>query len=424
MFGIFCMKKLKLWELVAINFYWAGASFKWNSLHPIVLPAILLFLVPDNMKNTYLGLLSFAGLVLAMAIQPISGAASDCWESRWGRRRPLALIGILLEFIFLVMLAWSGNLMILIVGYIGLQIVSNFAQGPMQGLIPDLVRKDQMGVASGIKNLMDMGGLIAASLIAGNLLSPNDRHPTTIMIVVMAVLAVFSAVTFLTVHEKPTSDHNQNHNHIDLEEAFRVDLDGSRDYFRLIGARFLFLTGIYGVQTFVQYYIRDVIHPVNPIQATGYLIGTIGVLLLGCVFLGGLLSDRIGGRAVVAFSSVFAAAGSFLLIFARDLVTMMIFGSILGVGIGFYLSANWTMVNKMAPKADAGKFLGLSNLATAGAGAISKLGGFLIDIGNNASPGHFYGYYGMFFFGGVFALISLPLLFKIRQPDDSVTEQS
>ena len=417
-------KKLNLWKLTEINIYWVGLSFMWNSLHPIILPAILLYLVPEAMKNTYLGALTFAGLILAMVIQPISGAASDSWRSRWGRRRPLALIGTLLDFIFLALLAWSGNLLIVIIGYIGLQITSNIAHGPMQGLIPDMVPHEQMGAASGLKNLMDMGGLIAASLAAGNLLSPSDRYPTTIMIVVMVVLALSASVTFLTAREKRTSDRKKNRNRFSIKEIFQIDLAGNRDYFRLIGSRFLFLIGIYGVQTFAQYYIRDVMQAKNPIQATGDLMAALAVSLVVCSLIGGWLSDRIGALKVVAIASVIAGVGSFLLIFARNLGAMTLFASVLGAGIGFYLTANWALASKMAPKAEAGKFLGLTNLATAGASAISKLGGFPIDIANNAFPGKFLGYYGLFFFGGVFALVSLLLLFKIQEKDIKMEQPS
>lgn len=409
------MKKLSLGQLLAINVYWVGLSFMWNSLHPIILPAVLIYLVPESMKNSWLGILTFIGLILAMVIQPVSGAVSDNWCSRWGRRRPLALIGTLLDFAFLALLAWSGNIWIVIIGYIGLQIVSNIAHGPMQGLIPDLVPDEQMGAASGLKNLMDMGGLIVASLAAGNLLSPDDRYPTVIMLVVMAVLAVSAAVTFLTTREKATSAEKRTSNHITLKEIFKVDFSGNRNYFRLIASRFLFLIGIYGVQTFAQYYIRDVMRAPNPVKATGDLMAALALSLVACSVIGGWLTDRVGARKVVAMASVVAAAGSFMLIFAKDLPTMTLYASVLGAGIGFYLTSNWAFASRLAPRQEAGKFLGLTNLATAGASALSKLGGIPIDFANNAFPGRFLGYFGLFFFGGVFALGSLLLLAKVQE---------
>ena len=409
------MKKLSLGKLLSINTYWLGLSFMWNSLHPIILPAILLHLVPATMKNSYLGVLTFVGLLLAMVIQPISGAASDAWRSRWGHRRPLGLIGTLLDFVFLALLAWSGNILVVIIGYIGLQIASNIAHGPMQGLLPDEVPHEQMGAASGLKNLMDMGGLIVASLAAGNLLSPDDRYPTAIMLVVIAVLAVSALVTFVTAREKPTSELRKEKNPLNLKQIFTIDFHGNKNYFRLIASRFVFLIGIYGVQTFAQYYIRDVMQVPNPVKATGDLMAALAVALVTCSVLGGWLTDRFGSRRVLVLASLLSAAGCFLLITARDLQTLTLFGSVLGAGIGFYLTSNWALASRLAPKEEAGKFLGLTNLATAGASAFSKLGGIPIDIANNAAPGRFLGYSGLFLLGGIFALASLILLARVKE---------
>ena len=79
------MKKLSTLHLLVINAYWVGLSFMWNTIHPIMLPAVLLNYVPDAKKNTYLGLLTFVGLVIAMIVQPVTGALSDGWSSRFGR---------------------------------------------------------------------------------------------------------------------------------------------------------------------------------------------------------------------------------------------------------------------------------------------------------------------------------------------------
>lgn len=386
----------------------------WNSLHPIVLPAVLLHLVPDALKNTYLGVLSFAGLILAMVVQPVSGAASDGWRSRWGRRRPLALFGTLLDFIFLALLAWSGNFLVVIIGYIGLQIASNIAHGPMQGLIPDLVPYSQMGTASGIKNLMDMGGLIIASLAAGNLLAPDARYPTAIMLVVMAVLAISAAITFMTTREQPTSGEVRSRNHVGVRGVFRVDLRANKDFFWLIGSRFIFLFGVYGVQTFAQYYIRDVMRAPNPVRATGDLMAALALALVACAVLGGWMTDRFGARRVLVLASVLCALGSILLAGARDLAALTLYAGVLGAGIGFYLTANWALASRLAPREEAGKFLGLTNLATAGASALSKLGGIPIDLANSAYPGRFLGYTGLFIVGGICALLSLLLLAKVN----------
>jgi MFS family permease len=95
---------------LAMNVYWFGLAFLWNGLHPIILPALLLQFVPDSLKNTYLGSLTFVGLILAMVIQPLAGAFSDRTHSRWGRRRPWILAGTLFSLVFLAGMALAGSL--------------------------------------------------------------------------------------------------------------------------------------------------------------------------------------------------------------------------------------------------------------------------------------------------------------------------
>src|SRR5512139_1321620 len=178
----------------------------WNALHPIILPAVLLNYVPDEKKNTYLGLLTFLGLVIAMIVQPLSGALSDGWKSRFGRRRPLMVFGTLFDFAFLTILAWAGGLGWLFIGYIGLQLSSNIAHGPLQGLLPDTVPQNQLGVASSLKTFMDMFALVIASLLAGRMIDPETRDSTAIMLTVILLLAVTASITIFGVREKPTGE--------------------------------------------------------------------------------------------------------------------------------------------------------------------------------------------------------------------------
>src|SRR5512136_1760170 len=114
-------QRLSLPQLLVLQAYMFGLSFMWNSLHVIIMPAVLLTMVPENLKNTALGLLTFTGLIVAMLMQPLAGAISDRWISPWGRRRPLILLGTAFDFVFLVFLGWAGGLGWLALGYIGLQ---------------------------------------------------------------------------------------------------------------------------------------------------------------------------------------------------------------------------------------------------------------------------------------------------------------
>jgi MFS family permease len=419
------VKKLSIPQLLTLNAYWVGLSFKWNALHPIILPAVLLNFVPDERKNTYLGLLTFVGLLLAMVIQPLSGAISDCWVSRWGRRRPLMALGTLFDFVFLALLAWAGGLTWLVIGYIGLQFSSNIAQGPAQGLLPDRVPPEQLGAASSWKNVMDMTSLIIASLLAGRLLDPVTRDPTLIMLVLMGTIAVATAITVLGTREKPSpptplpwgEGSSVEGNFRDLRalrrDIFHIDFRSNSAYWWLIAERGSFLLGIYGVQAFAQYYLQDVIRVADPPKQTGDLLAVLTLSLVVLVLLGGWLSDKFGPKRILYIASFLAAAGMLLMLIPRDIPGLMATGGVLGAGIGLFLTANWALANKLAPSDEAGKFLGLTNLATAGSGALARLEGPALDWLNGLWPGQWAGYTWLFVFGAVCILFSMFLLEKI-----------
>jgi MFS family permease len=385
----------------------------WNSIHPILLPAVLLNYVPDAKKNTYLGLLTFAGLVIAMMIQPISGALSDGWRSRFGRRRPLAVVGTLFDFVFLSVLAWAGGLAWLFVGYVGLQFSSNIAHGPMQGLMPDRVPRSQLGVASSLKTFMDMLSLVFASLLAGRLLDPITRDPAPIMLVVMSLLAVSASITFFGVKEERTLERTPT-DWKSLPGSFRINFRENSSYWWLVVERMSFLLGIYGIQTFAQYYLQDVLRVPDPPQQTGDLLAALTITMVILVLLAGWLTDKYGAKRILVIGTCIAAAGMLLMLLATDMRGLTIFGSVLGAGIGLFLTSNWALANSLAPQEEAGKYLGLTNLATAGAAALSRLEGPVLDWLNAIWPGAWVGYKGLFIFGAVCMLLSIYFLRKIH----------
>jgi MFS family permease len=416
-------KLLSLGQIIVLQAYWLGLSFMWNSLHVIILPAILLTMVPENLKNTYLGLLTFTGLIVAMVIQPTSGALSDRWASSWGRRRPLISLGTAFDFIFLIFLAWSGGLVWLALGYIGLQFSSNIAHGPMQGLMPDKVSLEQLGLASGIKNFMDMAGLVLASLLMGQIYPPDTQHPVVPIMVVAIVLAFSALITIFGVHELPYRPKNTISPIKSLRQEFRIDWTNNGNFAWLILSRLFFLIAIYGIQVFAQYYVRDVLEVENPIRLTGNLLAAITLALVAFTLIGGWLGDRIGHKKVSYLASLIGGSGCFFMLWARTPETLLLFGGLFGIGIGLFLTANWALANSLAPTEEAGKFLGLTNLATAGAGAISRLEGPFIDLLNNANSGAWWGYSGLFLVGVFSILISVILLKNVKVTEEKMTHE-
>jgi MFS family permease len=324
-------------------------------------------------------------------------------------------LGTLSDFLFLSILAWAGGFVWLFIGYIGLQFSSNIAHGPMQGLLPDRVPRTQLGVASSLKTFMDMLSLIIASLLAGRLLDPVTRDPTPIMRVVMSLLAVSAAITVLGVREEPAREAERTEWKSVLGQ-FRINFRENSSYWWLIAERGLFILGIYGVQAFAQYYLQDVLRVPDPPRQTGDLLAVLTISLVILVLMGGWLTDKYGAKRILYVGTFIASAGMFLMLFAKDMHGLTLFGSVLGAGIGLFLTSNWALANRLAPEGEAGKYLGLTNLATAGSGALARLEGPALDWLNAAWPGAWVGYKGLFIFGAVCMLLSIFLLHKVTRP--------
>ena len=417
------MKKTSIWQMIALNMYWLGLSFKWNAIHPLILPAVLLNYVPDAQKNSYLGILTFVGLIIATIVQPVAGAISDRWSSRFGRRRPLILAGTLFDLIFLAILGWAGGLIWLMLGYILLQLSSNISQGASQGLLPDKVSSNQLGLASGIKTFIDMLALILASLVAGNLIDPVTRDPTLIISVVMALLVISTAITIFGTPEESTITTERKPINLksvfdEFKQTFQIDMKDNIPYWLLIAERFLFLLGIFGIQQFAQYFIKDVLRVDNPLKTTGDMMAALAVGLVITALIGGWLSDRFGPKLILIVASIITGLGCFLLLFVTDQTSLIIMGSVIGVGMGLFLTSNWAIANQLAPGTESGKYIGLTNIATAGAGALGRLWGPILDWLNQAWIGAWWGYKAMFVFGGICTLSSILLLIKIKVPEN------
>jgi MFS family permease len=115
------------------------------------------------------------------------------------------------------------------------------------------------------------------------------------------------------------------------------------------------------------------------------------------------LADRFGKKPLIAASGLLAALGTFTVLSIPQLWVVNVGACLIGAGVGLFYTANWALGTELVPKEQAGRYLGISNLAGAGAGAIGAyLGG---PIADNV------GYVTLFaVYGALFLVAGLPLL--------------
>jgi MFS family permease len=464
------VKSMRWYDYVTHNIYWLGLNMVTGSLTPIILPFLVALFVGDAVKGTYLGALRSAGLIVAIVVQPAAGLLSDRSRLRWGRRRPFILVGTALDLVCLALIGLSGSYWLLFAAVLLLQFSSNVAHGALQGIIPDLVPEDQRGRASGVKAMMELLPIILVSFTTGPLVGAGKVWAA--ILVVMASLLITVLITMLAVHEEPLRETATESLRPPLVRIALltlifvvvttlfgglVGLAGTLlrgwETLQLVGVglaglvamagaiilgvwcsarvgigegahkypsftwwvinRLLYLAAVGSIQGFAQYFLQDVLRVPNAPAATSSLLMVVGIFTLLSALPSGWLSDKLGRKSLLAFAGVVAAIGTFLLFFAQNMTMVTICGVIIGLSAGVFLTTNWALGTDLVPSVEAGLYLGVSNLAGAGAGIVGAgIGGPMADFFNAYQRG--LGYLVIFgIYGALFVLSSLTLL-KVR----------
>jgi MFS family permease len=468
----FDMKTRKWYDFISINIFWSGLNFRNTALGSVFMPFMVALFVNPEVKNTALGLMRTAGLVIAMVVQPLAGMLSDRNSSKYGRRRPYIFVGVLLDLLFLTAIGLSTNYWTLIFAVLLIQISSNISHGPLQGLIPDLVPPEQHGLASAIlvpltiAKLVEGGQLGRAILATGLFLlvtmlltmllvkeTPLQEKPKTSLkeplllvlgmvlgivigglagIVSGVVVCVVPGVAVLALFDKaPALLVGLSLGGLTamivailvgvwsgIKLALGDETKETPAFPWWVTNRFFFLAAATSLQGFAAYFLMSTfgitIEAAILLSANLFLIA--GVFTLLTALLSGWLSDKIGHRTLVFISGMIGVLGTALLLLTYRfplLSLIYVAGCLVGLATGLFLTTNWALGTTIVPDAKAGRYLGISNLAGAGAGMVGAgIGGPLADLINRSNPGS--GYFVLFFCYAVLFLFSSLTVLRIR----------
>jgi MFS family permease len=477
------MQRLGIGGLVWLNVYWLGLSMASGSLTPIILPVLVQQFVGGEVKNTFYGGLRATGLLVAILVQPTAGLLSDRNTSRWGRRRPYIVLGTVLDLLCLTAVMLSGNYWLLFAAMLLFQFSSNIAHGALQGLIPDLVSENQRGRASGVKAMMELLPVVLAALTVAKLV--GSGHMTAAFLVVGGTLLVTMLLTVLFVREEqlqqpPLQPLNPllvrilglllgmgigvlsgalcgivvggvggllTLPFVGPQRALMVGvgLGGVAAMLVSIFAgvwasvsiggearrypsftwwvtnRLLFLTAVGSLQGFALYFLQDVVGVVNAPQTTARLMMIVGAFTLLSTVPSGYLADRIGRRRLLAAAGLGASVGTSVLIVSPNEIGVLVSGCIIGIATGVFFTTNWALGTHLVPSEEAGRYLGISNVAGAGAGiAGAGIGGPLADFFNRRVAG--LGYLVVFAIYCICFLVSAVVVLWVREGRNTETE--
>lgn len=360
--------RLPLSQLVTLSVYWLGIQTIWGGLNITIIPGRLDDLSRDT-QGTLLAIIMLAGAIAPIIIQPTVGVISDYTVTRWGRRKPYIVAGSLLDVVFLAGIALNNDFVAMVAFYFLLQVSSNFAQGPFQGYVPDLVPAKQVGLASGLMGLMlTLGTIVGVGIATVGGIIDNLLLATLALGVVEVVTMM---ILVLTVDEgRDGPPRTRSWREIALS-AWGRDILGQRDVLWLLLVRLLFLGAYNATLIAIGYFRRS--HGLSDDDAdTTVFIATaiVGVSTALAAIPGGRLSDRYGRRPVIWAAAAIAGLGLFGVAVAPSPELAVVMWVPFGIGMGIFLSADWALMADVIPKETAGRYMGILNAGTAMAGPV------------------------------------------------------
>ena len=461
-------RSIRWHDYITININWFALTTRSQVLVPLVIPLLVQQFVGEAQKGSYVGTLRLWTLMVAVLSQAFFGLLSDHTRSRWGRRKPFVFFGVVFEIGIILVIGFTAGMQgltgfwvlfaLIVLSMVG----SNSAQSGTQSLIPDLVPDEKKGIFSGIKAALELpvplifvSFVVARQIAAGNLWGA--------LTLLALVLLVCMITTMFAPHQPVTEDPPPLNwapflRLTTMTGAFTALILGIGQlvkWFVSISDSFLFvgLIGLLGMLTavvigvwmsirislgeevfqhhsFVWWVVNRLSFMVASTNLAGFmvfflqekfpelvgekaagpaaqLVMFVGIFILVMAIPSGWLADRFGKKTLIALAGLSVGVGAAVVILSSGISLMYVGASIVGAGVGLFYSANWALGTDLVPKDQVGRFMGIQNIAGAGAGAIGAyIGGTIAD---NMS------YVLLMSIYGVMALLSILPLLKVKE---------
>jgi MFS family permease len=382
-------ERLPLRQLLQISIYWLGINAIWGGVG-IFNQRRVDELVPAGESGQYLNLLGWLALPVVLLVQPTIGAISDYTISRWGRRKPYIVIGSILDVVFLIGLATSQTYVSLVVFAILLQFSSNFAQGPFQGYVPDLVPQEQVGLASALVGAMQTIGFVTGAIVIALAFALGEFTPFLILLGVIELLTAAGTVLFVREGTAAKPRRGRSWASIALS-AWGTDILRERSFVFLLLSRLMFLAGLNVFLNLNVFFLERSLGLTDGdaglwIAITGVAVG---VTTAVATIPSGLASNRVGRKPLIYLACAVGAIGLGISALAPSPLILLVGVTLLGVASGTFVAVDWALMTDIIPKASSGRFMGISNLAVGLGGPVALLlGGPIMDIaGGKAETG-------------------------------------
>ncbi|MDR2828745.1 MAG: MFS transporter [Acholeplasmatales bacterium] len=386
----------------------------YNNYCPLILDLLLKSKYGADYDTEFIvGVIMAMDNVVALILMPIIGMLSDKTKSRFGKRMPYILVGMLLTgvvFPFIAVAFILNSLTGVIIFMALVLVIMTCYRNPVVALMPDVTPKPLRSLANGIINLVGYIGAILAAVMGmiwsfkgdnGEIILSRGQevaiYPFAItsafILVLMVILGirinenklVADALASITEGEKKADTFTN-------VETTKLSKKDKANLFVLLGSVFLWFMAFNAVETFNSTFTTKILGS-SGIASTGVMILT-GASILTFMLLSPLAS-KIGRKMVVIIGLIalifgfgVIAIGTYA--FPGGILTVLMYVScaILGFGWALININSYPMVVELSNKGNVGKFTGYYYIGSMLAQSITPiLLGLIIKLTNSGTNG-------------------------------------
>ncbi|WP_062464223.1 MFS transporter [Demequina soli] len=318
---------------------------------------------PDAKESLLAVVLTTAAVVLIF-INPLTGVLSDATRSRFGRRRPWMVGGLMAGILGYGVIAISSSFAVVlvgwVVGYIGLVTMGAMLLTHMGDSLPE----KQRGMVAGVNGAITQVAAIAGVVVAGVVVA----QPALTFMVPVAVTLLGSAAFIIKMNDPSSLDLPRTR--VSVLGVYKTMLFNPRQHpdfaWTWISKLSVFI-GIYMFSVYTVYFIGARLGiDASAIAALSATAGAITMITSIVGALGsGWLSDKIGRRKPLILVSGALMAVAFVVTGSMTTVVVYIFGAVVfSLASGIFGAVDQALTLDVIPdRVESGRWVAIMALA-------------------------------------------------------------
>ncbi|WP_075721938.1 MFS transporter [Roseburia sp. 499] len=338
-------------QLILASFAFGSIMVFWtiyNSYVPLILDEKLGDLGSITLSaatiSTLIGFIMAIDNFFGLIFQPLFGKKSDYMRSRYGKRMPYVIVGIVLCSILFVLIPVMGRIsgvtgiLAMMVVIIAFNFIMSTWRAPCVAIMPDIVPAEYQSEGNAVVNMVSAVFTIVASASAGILgvfgfREAIDGGNYLAVFIFGSIVAVFCLVILLTcvkwVDNRKGAKEEKVHQEKEKRETLRnlnLPADAKRSMFIMMVALFCISGTSDGVGTYFTLYATKLLSLDATTATMIKTVGTLGGVLLAVP--AGIAGRKLGRRktiltglsiVIVMHVFMFAMPG-----FAGDYITVLL----------------------------------------------------------------------------------------------------